>query len=104
MKKLYLDDERIPKGKGWDVVRNFEQFQNWILINGLPDVVSFDHDLGTDKNGTLKKNGVDCARWMCNYCIENGLPFLPDWNIHSANGVGAENIKSVLDTFNKMFT
>ena len=44
-KKLYLDDERTPKTDGWDIVRNYEDFENWITTNGLPDEVSFDHDL-----------------------------------------------------------
>lgn len=102
MKKLYLDDDRIPRSDGWDIVRNFEDFKNWIELNGLPYTISFDHDLGSD-NGILRKNGVDCARWLCNYCISNGLP-LPEWNIHSANyGGGRENIESILKTYEKIF-
>ena len=101
-KKLYLDDERTPKTDGWDIVRNYEDFENWITTNGLPDEVSFDHDLGANEDGTLKKNGVNFARFLCNYCMENGLP-LPDWNIHSANGVGRDNITSVLKTYEKIF-
>ena len=45
MKKLYLDDIRIPQTEGWDIVRSYDDFVNWIEMNGLPDVVSFDHDL-----------------------------------------------------------
>ena len=102
IRKLYLDDERFPKSIGWDIVRDFDEFKMWITMNGLPDLVSFDHDLGLNKDGSLKKSGVDCARWMCQYCIDNGLP-LPDYNIHTANGVGRDNIQSVLKTFHKIF-
>lgn len=101
-KKLYLDDERTPKTTGWDIVRNYEEFEKWIIIHGLPDIISFDHDLGIHPDGSLRKNGVSCARFLCNYCMENGLP-LPECNIHSANGVGKDNIISVLKTYQKIF-
>jgi len=45
MKKLYLDDVRCPKTEGWDIVRTYDDFVSWITKNGLPDEVSFDHDL-----------------------------------------------------------
>ena len=45
MKKLYLDDSRVPKTEGWDIVRTYEDFVEWITKNGLPNEVSFDHDL-----------------------------------------------------------
>ena len=92
MRKLYLDDIRIPKTKGWDVVRSYDEFIKWIDENGLPDKVSFDHDLGEE--GT--KTGYDCAKWMVNYCIKNHLPYLPEYNTHSANPVGKANIESYL--------
>lgn len=102
IRKLYIDDERFPKTEGWFIVRNFQEFKNWIEENGLPGEVSFDHDLGRKKNGNLEENGVDCARWLCYYCIDNGLP-LPKWNIHTANNVGHDNILSVLNTFEKIY-
>ena len=43
--KLYLDDIRIPKTEGWVIVRTYDEFVNWITKNGLPEEVSFDHDL-----------------------------------------------------------
>ena len=102
MRKLYLDDERFPKSKDWNIVRDFGEFKSWIEENGLPSLVSFDHDLGKNDDGTIKENGVDCARWMCNYCADSGLP-LPKYNIHTANSVGHDNILSVLKTFEKIF-
>jgi hypothetical protein len=44
MKKLYLDDIRIPQTEGWDIVRNYDDFVYWIKLHGVPDEVSFDHD------------------------------------------------------------
>jgi len=95
---LYLDDVRNPKTKGWTIVRNFEDFVSFIQQNGLPDEISFDHDLGEDIKGT--KTGYDCAKWLCDYCWTNGLP-IPPWNVHSANPVGRDNINQILQSFEK---
>ena len=32
----------------WDIVRNYDEFINYILKNGLPSVISFDHDLAQE--------------------------------------------------------
>lgn len=111
LKKLYLDDIRIPKTEGWEIVRNYDDFVSWINVNGLPDEVSFDHDLAdahynpsTWVSGFVynEKTGYDAAKWLCDYCWQNGLP-LPNWNVHSANPVGSENIISLLKNFEKKF-
>lgn len=116
--KLYLDDVRTPKTEGWEVVRTYEDFVNWITENGLPDEVSFDHDLGREhtlyfmNNGGFEnppnpldvkfesKTGYDAAKWLCEYCWTNGLP-VPTWNVHSANPVGRDNIIQIMENFEK---
>lgn len=109
MKKLYLDDIRIPKTKGWDIVRTHEDFVEWIEKNGLPEEVSFDHDLAEisyDPSTQIEsfkyyeKTGYDSAKWLCDYCWTNGLP-IPKWNVHSANPVGRDNIKQLMENFEK---
>lgn len=52
-KALYLDDvrtptETLPGYKPWYVVRNYNEFVEWISKNGLPDFISFDHDLADE--------------------------------------------------------
>jgi len=75
MKKLYLDDVRCPKTEGWEVVRTYEDFVDWITKNGLPDEVSFDHDLAeisynpstfSENFKYHEKTGYDAAKWMQN--------------------------------------
>ena len=88
-----MDDVRNPKTNGWTIVRNYEEFVKHIEENGLPDEISFDHDLGEDI-----KTGYDCAKWLCNYCWTNGIP-IPTYNVHSANPVGRDNIIGVLKSF-----
>lgn len=111
LQKLYLDDIRIPKTDGWDIVRSYDEFVNYIERNGLPDVISFDHDLADihyDPSTWVQgfkykeKTGYDAAKWLCEYCFENSLP-LPEWNVHSANPVGRENIKALLMAFEEKF-
>ena len=99
MRKLYLDDERTPKTDGWVIVRNYHDFVEWITNNGIPDEVSFDHDLSDNKSGR-EYTGYDCAQWLCQYCWENGLP-IPKWNVHSGNPVGRDNIQFILRSFEK---
>lgn len=95
MRKLYLDDLRIPKTDGWSIVRSYDEFVSWVTSNGAPDVVSFDHDLGEDV-----MTGYDCVKWLVEYCIENNVTF-PQWNVHSANPVGKENIERYIVNFLK---
>lgn len=112
MKKLYLDDIRIPKTEGWDIVRNYDEFTAWIKLNGLPDVISFDHDLAdihydpstwTQSFTYLEKTGLDCAKWLVWYCIDNKLK-LPTYFCHSANPVGKENILKLLRNYEKTYS
>jgi hypothetical protein len=58
MHNLFLDDERFPIGDNWEIVRSYEEAVEFVLNNGLPRFVSFDHDLGTEKTG------YDFAKWL----------------------------------------
>ena len=68
MKKLFLDDIRMPKDaiglvpsnlnqfywqNDWVVVRDFHQFCNYMQKFGVPDFISFDHDLADDHYNDL---------------------------------------------------
>ena len=108
---LWLDDQRNPetyfnkkdeKGEGtfhdnlmfynelrkkynlsfvW--VKNYDEFVNYIEKNGVPQMVSFDHDLSKTSLPTDPK-GLDCAKWLVEYCRKNGVP-MPKTYVHSAN-------------------
>lgn len=47
-----------------------------------------------------EKTGYDAAKWLVEYCIDNNLK-LPLYNIQSANFVGKENIRGLLEGFRK---
>ena len=44
MIKLYLDDIRSPSSDDFIVVRSFEEAVAFVKENGMPDMISFDHD------------------------------------------------------------
>jgi hypothetical protein len=122
--KLFLDDNRKPydvfkvtinpvyENNDWVIVKTYDEFVNHIEKNGLPMMISFDHDLSFDhyyeknQNGDLdynsfaEKTGYHCGEWLIEYCQKNSLE-LPRWFVHSANPVGSENIKKLLSGFNE---
>ena len=129
---LWLDDIRDPKGYETDGntwagafspiqapfqlvwVKSYKEFTDWIMVNGLPNAICFDHDLGMDVAITARKDGMskrksrklkqleltgyDCAKWLVDYCMDNDKK-LPLWNIQSANPVGKANIDGLLTNF-----
>lgn len=110
-KLLWLDDIRDPRENDWlryspigkenvemHWVLTEQEFKNWILQNGLPDAICFDHDLGTD-NG----DGYNCAKWLVDYCIQTKQK-LPKYASQSANPVGKENILQLLQNFERFLT
>jgi hypothetical protein len=117
---LFLDDVRqiydvkwvkLPDDEKWRVARTYGEFVDTIEQLGLPEFISFDHDLADThyKVGSLEneshkygsnldsldygpeKTGFDAARWLCNYCIARELPF-PRYVVHSLNEVGGKRI------------
>lgn len=123
---LFLDDIRKPKDVKWielpvvywTVVRNYKEFVDIVKKQGLPQWVSFDHDLADEHyrpsmynpdghysnyytDGTFKeKTGYECAKWMVDYCIEKKLPF-PQYCVHTKNPIGEKNIISYIENFKK---
>lgn len=91
-------------------VKNYKEFVETIQNRGLPSVVSYDHDLKNEhyseygeaiKRGYInyskfkEKTGLDCAKFLINYCEENKKP-LPIYFCHSMNHIGKKNILDLL--------
>lgn len=125
---LFLDDERMPKkatinqvplatvtrikDPQWEIVRNIYAFRQIIEGRGVPDVVSFDHDLSNDhvahyvlsQKGAgfdyslFNDTGYHCAEWLCQFCLDKQVPF-PTWYVHSFNQHGTTNIKRLIYNF-----
>lgn len=131
MKRLFLDDNRIPIDcatymyrfgvdcriyhEEWIIVRSYKQFVEWIKANGLPDMIAFDHDLADvpelkesldinewfDLENNREYTGNDCAKFIVQYCQQHSLE-LPDCTVHSANPDGKKNIIATLNDLAKM--
>lgn len=117
---LFLDDVRdsyfLHDTRTWTTVRNYNDFVKIIKERGLPKFISFDHDLATEHYPIFEENinfgkpyeipyakykektGYDCAKWLVEYCLDNKLT-LPDFQVHSMNPVGKENIRKLLIGF-----
>ena len=119
---LFLDDMRVPSDvfiytreqiylSDWYIVRNYDEFVEYIKNNDIPHLISFDHDLGKEHyehqtninyDDFKEKSGYDCAKWLINYCIDNNLELPQDILIHSMNIIGGDNIQSLFTTYNKV--
>jgi len=126
MKALYLDDVRtpvqdLPEHGPWHIVRNYDQFVAWIQLHGVPEYVSFDHDLADEHmkdwyNNQARgiptinyqefkeKTGVDCLMFLVDKAqadeSRGQKPRFPKHiNVHSANPIGAKNIASLARNF-----
>lgn len=129
---LFVDDVRRPRecmhymlGRifdinmyrkdDWIIARSYKEFIDHIRDRGMPDFVSFDHDLADEhymkthvsdfpeyySDGTYKeKTGYDCAAFLIEYCMDNNEKF-PPYAIHSQNPVGTANIQSLIDNYKK---
>jgi hypothetical protein len=123
---LFLDDERnVADVKWvqyplvhWVVVRNYQEFVDTVIKNGIPERVSFDHDLADqhyleyvksietknfDYNAVSEKTGYHACMWLIEYCLEKNIPF-PEHYIHTLNPIGRINIQSLIDTYKKLCT
>jgi len=122
---LYLDDFRVPIDSSyylgnpiytnveWEVVRNYDEFVKIIEEKGLPEIISFDHDLAdthyehqehldSDAYDMMQeKTGYHCAKWLIYYCIDNKKELPATILIHSMNPAGSLNIKSLFKSYLK---
>ena len=129
---LWLDDLRNPEERIWldkliefgintsyyniIWVKTYKEFVNWIKKYGLPHGICFDHDLADnhklrseldvtewyDMTENSEYTGYDCAKWLVEYCMDNEEE-LPKFYVHSANPVGADNIRGLLNNYLNYF-
>lgn len=84
------------------LARNNEEAKTLCNKLGMPQHIFFDHDLGGDERA------IDFAKWLIDCDLDaprvshGDRIRLPDnftYTIHSANPVGAENIKGLIDSY-----
>lgn len=120
---LFLDDDRTPgavanympygvyRNLKWETVKNFDEFTKFIMTKGLPENISFDHDLCEEhyKYSVSKsipyelmkeKTGYHCLFWLILHCNKHNLA-MPNILIHSMNVTGKRNMDLLLDLYSK---
>jgi len=100
--RMFVDDIRNPNWiypdldtGDWQVCRTMQEAQDVIADLGWPNWISFDHDLGEDI-----PTGFDFALWLVNQDLDHHtMPVDFSFAVHSANPVGAENIRLLLEGY-----
>lgn len=91
--QLFIDDERWPSQPNQFMVRSSREAQLAVQYYGVPQSIAFDHDLGGDDTAIIFIN------WFENQVVDGNLILPPDFSytVHSANPIGADNIRSRMD-------
>lgn len=95
-----LDDPESPERHtpaGWTGAKTALEACR-LIKTGAVTHVSFDHDLGPAWAGS----GYTVARFIEKLAFEGSIPQLT-WDIHSANPVGAHNIRQAMLSADKFF-
>lgn len=93
--KLFIDDERTPVGDDWIVARSSSDAMAVAFIYGIPDFISFDHDLGGDDTTMV------FLKWLAEFCLNNKYNFDFEYEVHSQNPVGRDNIIGFIESFKR---
>jgi hypothetical protein len=94
--RLWIDDTRDPPDSGWTHVRTCDEAVRAVDAS-QPERVSFDHDLG--EGGT----GYDVACFVERLAYDGKIGRF-EWDVHSANPVGAERIAVVMRNADKFWS
>jgi hypothetical protein len=96
--RLYIDDIRNPLGDFDYIARNSENAIDFMIRNGCPEFISWDHDLGGDDTS------LRVVKWMIEMDLDTDGDFIPEnfsFLVHSANPVGKANIEGYLNAYLK---
>lgn len=107
--KLYIDDKRPLPDDSWTPALTYQDAIAIIDANvGNIEEISFDHDLGLDsfqiqydkdlKEVCVERTGYDVALYIVQMKYD-GKPIPTKYNVHSANPVGAERIRGVIERY-----
>lgn len=118
---LFLDDFRYPQTAfsytrdprhnklNWTIVRSYDEFVATVEKQGIPDIISYDHDLADEhyapetwnpegEESYLEKTGLHCARYLLEKL--DGTKH-PEYIIHSMNPVGSRNIQNAIEDYDR---
>jgi hypothetical protein len=99
--KIFLDDIRNPPDDSWILVRSWDEAVGFVQKYGIPQEVSFDHDLGiNEETGEVAKTGMAFAKYLVNLDLDTDeMPIDFKFVVHSANPIGRDNITFLLNKY-----
>lgn len=83
------------------IARTYDAAVSLCKAQGCPSLISFDHDLGLEDDGS-EKTGYDLAKWLVETDLDMDGNFIPEgfeFHVHSSNPVGAANISGLLNSY-----
>jgi hypothetical protein len=96
--RLFIDDERFPPrdGNEWVIARNSNEVFDIIEARGIPEFISFDHDLGENE-----PTGFHITKKIVEMDMDGvlAIPSTFAYYVHSANPVGKNNIIGYIDNY-----
>lgn len=98
---MYIDDLRTPIEEFDVIVRSYDEAIAIFKRYGVCEYISFDHDLGVDKNNKPLKSGFDIAKWLIKHDKNHTykIPSNFTYKVHSQNPIGKKNIILLLDSY-----
>jgi len=92
MINVFMDDLR-PCHKGFILAKNATEC-SMLLRNNEVNILSLDHDLGENE-----LTGYDLVKWLVEQGIEAPHIYPKTIYLHTANGVGRDNMFKLLDRY-----
>ena len=90
---IYLDDLRdCPKG--FVLAKTIEEVKELMKLNNV-EILSLDHDLGSDTKGNVLDTGYDLVKYLCEYMNEENFS-VDKIYLHTDNPVGRDNMFETL--------
>ena len=77
-------------------IHNYDEFEQHIIANGLPEGICLNYDLGAEKSG------FDCVRFLTRYCMNYALP-LPQYAFQSNDPTGHISMQLMLDRYQHFY-
>lgn len=101
--KAIRDPEIIDPTRNYVAVKTVAEAINYVLHNGCPDFISFDHDLGI-VNGR-EEQSTEFVQWLIDRDLDLEQKFIPStfsFQVHSRNPIGKKNIEGKLGGYLKV--
>lgn len=100
--QLFPDFQKFMEISELVICRTMEEAVALIESKGyLPNFISFDNDLGEDKNEIPLKEGIDFAHWIVESVLDEKYILTDDFEffVHSANSIAGPEIRILLNNF-----